>query len=181
MLHERCGRVAATEPGTCSAAHRAESTAALPTESVLVRGGIRGLAAAGETCHGRPVSEAGSMSWQRTRPTASCHRATCPCCPGQPAEPARSPYRVARAGQPRGGAWDLWRDAGLRRLLLAPGLLALCWDVHVFVVPVRARACLPDTVIGSILGGFGIGAEAVDCDPAGGGTDLANGRCASGR
>jgi predicted MFS family arabinose efflux permease len=68
----------------------------------------------------------------------------------------------AEAADRGSGAWDLWRDAGLRRLLIVTWLLALCWDVHVFMVPVLGHERgLPASVIGSILGGFGIGAAAV--------------------
>ena len=61
-----------------------------------------------------------------------------------------------------GGAWNLWRDPGLRRLLIVTWLLASCWDVHTFVVPLLGHERgLPASVIGSILGAFGIGAAAV--------------------
>ncbi|WP_418124570.1 MFS transporter [Variovorax sp. 375MFSha3.1] len=57
---------------------------------------------------------------------------------------------------------DLWRHAGLRRLLLLTGLLSCCWDVHTFLVPVLGHERgVPASVIGSILGAFGIGAAAV--------------------
>ena len=36
------------------------------------------------------------------------------------------------AAHRRGGAWDLWRDPSLRRLLLVTCLLSSCWDVHTF-------------------------------------------------
>jgi predicted MFS family arabinose efflux permease len=66
------------------------------------------------------------------------------------------------AAQGKSGAWDLWRDAGLRRLLIVTCLLSSCWDVHAFLVPVlgheRGYAA---SVIGSILGAFGIAAAAV--------------------
>ena len=61
-----------------------------------------------------------------------------------------------------GGAWDLWRDSGLRRLLIVTCLLSCCWDVHTFLVPVLGHERgLPASLIGSILGAFGIGAAAV--------------------
>jgi predicted MFS family arabinose efflux permease len=61
-----------------------------------------------------------------------------------------------------GGAWGLWRDSGLRRLLIVTCLLSCCWDVHTFLVPVLGHERgLPASVIGSILGAFGIGAAAV--------------------
>ncbi|NPC57696.1 MFS transporter [Caenimonas soli] len=62
----------------------------------------------------------------------------------------------------RGGAWELWRDPGLRRLLVITCLLSSCWDVHAFLVPVLGHERgLPASVIGSILGAFGIAAAAV--------------------
>jgi predicted MFS family arabinose efflux permease len=61
-----------------------------------------------------------------------------------------------------GGAWNLWRDPGVRRLLIVTWLLASCWDVHTFVVPLLGHERgLPASAIGSILGAFGIGAAAV--------------------
>jgi predicted MFS family arabinose efflux permease len=66
------------------------------------------------------------------------------------------------AAQRRGGAWDLWRDAGLRRLLIVTCLLSSCWDVHTFLVPVLGHERgFSASVIGSILGAFGIAAAAV--------------------
>jgi predicted MFS family arabinose efflux permease len=61
-----------------------------------------------------------------------------------------------------GGAWDLWRDPSLRRLLLVTCLLSSCWDVHTFLIPVLGHERgFPASVIGSILGAFGIAAAAV--------------------
>jgi predicted MFS family arabinose efflux permease len=66
------------------------------------------------------------------------------------------------ASNPGGGVRDLWRHAGLRRLLVVTGLLSCCWDVHTFLVPVLGHERgVPASVIGSILGAFGIGAAAV--------------------
>jgi predicted MFS family arabinose efflux permease len=60
------------------------------------------------------------------------------------------------------GAWDLWRDPSLRRLLIVTCLLSSCWDVHAFLVPVLGHERgFPASVIGSILGAFGIAAAAV--------------------
>jgi predicted MFS family arabinose efflux permease len=60
------------------------------------------------------------------------------------------------------GAWNLWHDPGLRRLLIVTCLLSCCWDVHTFLVPVLGHERgLRASVIGSILGAFGIGAAAV--------------------
>ncbi len=68
----------------------------------------------------------------------------------------------AQPGSRPGGAWNLWRDPGLRRLLIVTWLLAACWDVHTFVVPLLGHERgLPASAIGSILGAFGIGAAAV--------------------
>lgn len=62
----------------------------------------------------------------------------------------------------RGGTWDLWREPGLRRLLMVTWLLSCCWDVHTFLVPVLGHERgLPASVIGAILGAFGLGATAV--------------------
>jgi len=76
---------------------------------------------------------------------------------------AADPVPAAPGGTGRGtGAWDLWREPGLRRLLIVTGLLSACWDVHTFLVPVLGHERgLPASVIGSILGAFGIAAAAV--------------------
>lgn len=61
-----------------------------------------------------------------------------------------------------GGISNLWRDLALRRLLIVTWLLASCWDVHTFIVPLLGHERgLPAAMIGSILGAFGIGAAAV--------------------
>lgn len=61
-----------------------------------------------------------------------------------------------------GGAWGLWGDPDLRRLLVVTCLLSCCWDVHTFLVPVLGHERgFPASVIGSILGAFGFGATAV--------------------
>lgn len=66
------------------------------------------------------------------------------------------------AANHEGGAWALWRDPDLRRLLMVTCLLSCCWDVHAFLVPVLGHERgLPASVIGSILSAFGIGAAAV--------------------
>jgi len=65
----------------------------------------------------------------------------------------------ARKGQ---RAWDLWREAPLRRLLLANWLISSCWDVHTFIVPVLGHERgLSASVIGTILGAFAIAAAGV--------------------
>lgn len=66
------------------------------------------------------------------------------------------------AANRQGSAWELWRDPGVRRLLLVTCLLSSCWDVHAFLVPVLGHERgLPASVIGSILGAFGIAVAAV--------------------
>ena len=76
-----------------------------------------------------------------------------------------APNRVsmpAQAAHRPGGAWDLWREPDLRRLLIVTCLLSSCWDVHAFLVPVLGHERgYPASVIGSILGGFGLAAAAV--------------------
>lgn len=76
---------------------------------------------------------------------------------------AADPVPAAPGGAGRSaGAWDLWREPGLRRLLIVTGLLSACWDVHTFLVPVLGHERgLPASVIGGILGAFGIAAAAV--------------------
>jgi predicted MFS family arabinose efflux permease len=70
---------------------------------------------------------------------------------------------VARpASQQRGKAWDLLREPGFRRLLMVNWLLASCWDVHTFVVPVLGHERgLSASVIGTILGAFAVAAALV--------------------
>jgi MFS family permease len=61
-----------------------------------------------------------------------------------------------------GAAWNLMREPLFRRLLLVNWLLASCWDVHTFVVPVLGHERgLSASVIGTILGGFAIAAALV--------------------
>lgn len=59
-------------------------------------------------------------------------------------------------------AWDLLQLPGFRRLLLVNGLLAMCWDVHTFAVPVlgHERGFSAGT-IGLILGTFTAAVTAV--------------------
>jgi MFS family permease len=70
---------------------------------------------------------------------------------------------VARpASQQRGKAWDLLREPGFRRLLMVNWLLASCWDVHTFVVPVLGHERgLSASMIGTILGAFAVAAALV--------------------
>lgn len=59
-------------------------------------------------------------------------------------------------------AWDLVREPMFRRLLLVNWLLASCWDVHTFVVPVLGHERgISASVIGTILGGFAVAAALV--------------------
>jgi MFS family permease len=59
-------------------------------------------------------------------------------------------------------AWALLREPAMRRLLLVNWVLASCWDVHTFVVPVLGHErAFSASVIGTILGGFAIAAAAV--------------------
>lgn len=66
------------------------------------------------------------------------------------------------AGATHRHVWDLLREPMMRRLLLVNWLLASCWDVHTFVVPVLGHErAFSASVIGAILGGFAIAAAAV--------------------
>lgn len=59
-------------------------------------------------------------------------------------------------------SWDLLRDKPFRHLMLMNWLLASCWDVHTFLVPVLGHERgLSATVIGSILGAFALAATAI--------------------
>jgi hypothetical protein len=56
----------------------------------------------------------------------------------------------------------LVREPGFRRLLIINWLMASCWDVHTFVVPVIGHEReLSASTIGSLLGAFSIAAMAV--------------------
>lgn len=62
----------------------------------------------------------------------------------------------------RSSSWDLLRDRPFRNLMLMNWLLASCWDVHTFLVPVLGHERgLSATVIGSILGAFALAATAI--------------------
>lgn len=59
-------------------------------------------------------------------------------------------------------AMDLLREPMFRRLLVVNWLLASCWDVHTFVVPVLGHERgLSASVIGSLLGAFAIAAAVI--------------------
>ena len=60
------------------------------------------------------------------------------------------------------GSWDLLAEPHLRRLLQINWILASCWDVHTFVVPLLGHERgLSASVIGSILGAFAIAATVI--------------------
>lgn len=66
------------------------------------------------------------------------------------------------AGQAPSTAWSLMREPGFRRLIIINWLMASCWDVHTFVVPVIGHERgLSASTIGSLLGAFSIAAMAV--------------------
>lgn len=68
----------------------------------------------------------------------------------------------APPGAKSGKAWDLWREPMFRRLMMVNWLLASCWDVHTFVVPVLGHERgLSASVIGTILGAFAVAAALV--------------------
>jgi MFS family permease len=72
------------------------------------------------------------------------------------------PPLVQPAGQTGNKTWDLLREGMFRRLLVVNWLLASCWDVHTFVVPVLGHERgLSASVIGSILGAFAVAAALV--------------------
>ena len=60
------------------------------------------------------------------------------------------------------GAMDLLRDRAFRRLLIVNWVMASCWDVHTFVVPVLGHELgFSASVIGAILGSFAIAAAGI--------------------
>ena len=79
---------------------------------------------------------------------------------------ARYVPRLPSAGvMPRAAghtAWSLLQAPGLRRLLLVNWLLAMCWDVHTFAVPVLGHERgFSASTIGLILGSFTLSVTAV--------------------
>ena len=59
-------------------------------------------------------------------------------------------------------AWDLLNEPSMRRLLIVNWLLASCWDIHTFVVPILGHERgLSASVIGTILGVFAIGVTVI--------------------
>jgi len=74
-------------------------------------------------------------------------------------EHARTPDTGVRR---QGSALDLLREPMMRRLLAVNWLLASCWDVHTFVVPVLGHERgLSASVIGTILGAFAVAAALI--------------------
>ena len=58
--------------------------------------------------------------------------------------------------------WDLLRQPLMRRLMVVNLLLASCWDVHTFVVPVMGHGMgFSASVIGAILGAFAVSATLI--------------------
>ena len=71
------------------------------------------------------------------------------------------PSAEAATTGPR-SAWDLWHEPMFRRLMLTNWLLATCWDVHTFVVPVIGHERgLSASLIGTLLGAFAIAAATI--------------------
>ena len=73
---------------------------------------------------------------------------------------------LAREAAPEGAAkassWDLLRQPDFRRLMLLNWMMASCWDVHTFLVPVLGHERgLSATLIGTILGAFALAATAI--------------------
>jgi len=65
-------------------------------------------------------------------------------------------------GDARRRATDLLRQPMMRRLLAVNWVLASCWDVHTFVVPVLGHERgLSASQVGTILGGFAIAAACI--------------------
>jgi MFS family permease len=68
----------------------------------------------------------------------------------------------AAANAPASRAWDLMREPPFRRLMIVNWLLASCWDVHTFLVPVLGHERgMSASAIGAVLGGFALAATAV--------------------
>ena len=72
------------------------------------------------------------------------------------------PRVEAQGQQTHGSSWNLLLEARFRHLMLVNWMLASCWDVHTFLVPVLGHERgLSATLIGSILGGFALAATAI--------------------
>ena len=71
------------------------------------------------------------------------------------------PVQIPQSGK-RPPAWDLLASPLMRRLLLINWLLASCWDVHTFVLPIIGHERgLSASVIGAILGAFAVAATVI--------------------
>jgi MFS family permease len=78
----------------------------------------------------------------------------------------RHTVELPPAPQPGGAThqhvWQLLREGSMRRLLTVNWLLASCWDVHTFMVPVLGHErAFSASQIGAILGAFSIAAAVV--------------------
>lgn len=72
------------------------------------------------------------------------------------------PVVQAPVSSQRVTAWSLLREPGFRRLILVNWVVASCWDVHTFLVPVLGHEHgLSASAIGSIMGAFAVAATAV--------------------
>lgn len=75
--------------------------------------------------------------------------------------PASTSSPPPHAGTQR-SSWDLLQSAPMRRLLLVNWLLASCWDIHTFVVPIIGHERgLSASTIGMILGSFAVAATLI--------------------
>src|SRR5690242_706722 len=66
------------------------------------------------------------------------------------------PHRIHRRREGENlSAWELLRDAELRRIFIVSGLIASAWDMFVFVTPIYGTSIgLSASTIGLILGSF---------------------------
>jgi len=68
---------------------------------------------------------------------------------------AKLTHKTQSAAGPPRSAWDLMRDAKLRRVFIISGLLASAWDLFVFIMPIYGTSIgLNATTIGLILASF---------------------------
>ena len=72
------------------------------------------------------------------------------------------PRQQMAPGHRESGALDLLREPMMRRLLMVNWLMASCWDVHTFVVPILGHERgFSASVIGTILGAFAVAATVI--------------------
>jgi len=65
-------------------------------------------------------------------------------------------------GRGKAKAWELLREPMFRRLLAVNWLMASCWDIHTFVIPVLGHERgLSASVIGSLLAAFAVAAASI--------------------